>query len=474
MKIMLVRPRPPRETIGLQHVMTVEPLELEVIAATVADEHEVIIVDMILESAPLEGFLHEHRPDLVAVTGYITHMDVIKKYCRQIKAVNPAIVTVAGGVHIEKNPGDVDCPALDYRVVRNGTTTFPELVVRLGLGETGPPAGILAAGEIPGELPPLDFTYPMPRRELTRRYWDRYFYVFHSPVAAIKTSFGCPGLCNFCYCRELTDGMYVERPLPDVLDELESIDQTEVFIVDDNFLASRRRLDGFLDGVREREIDKHYLVFGRADFIIRHPELMARFRDAGLRTVIVGLESFRDGELDAMKKGISAAENEQALHILKDLGLDCYAAIILSPDWDAEDFAHLRRKVREYGIEFANYQPLTPLPGTGLAAEDQDLLIPRTSYADWDLAHLVVRPSRMSVAEYYDQIMRLYTASVIHPRTLVRHLRTHPGHFLRVAHGAWRVYRQYQFKKREARRWEALQMPAEPSEAKKQEARHHG
>jgi len=474
MRIMLVRPRPPRETIGLQHVMTVEPLELEVIAATVADTDDVVIVDMILESAPLADHVRSYGPDLVALTGYITHMGVIKDYCRQVKAVDPGIVTVAGGVHIEKNPGDADCDALDYRVVRNATTTFPELVARLRRGGSRPPAGVLASGQAPGPLPPLDFSYPLPRRELTRRYRDRYFYVFHRPVASIKTSFGCPGRCNFCYCRELTDGAYVERPLEAVLDELAGIEQDEVFIVDDNFLASRARLEGFLDGVSDRGIDKHYLVFGRADFINRHPVLMERFRNAGLRTVIVGLESFRDGELDAMRKGVSAAENERALGILRDLGLDCYAAIILSPDWDADDFAHLRRKVREYGIEFANYQPLTPLPGTGIEADERDLLVTRSSYADWDLAHLVVRPSRLSVADYYGEIMRLYRASVVHPRALLRHLRTHPGDFLRVARGAWRVYRQYQAKRREAQRLAMAPAEAVAPEAEGRKAACHG
>lgn len=450
MRILLVRPRPPADTIGLQHVMVVEPLELEVIAATVADRHEVAIVDMILEPAPLERFLRERRPHLVGLTGYITHMDVIRDYCRRIKAFDPGIVTVAGGVHLERNPGDADCPWLDYRVTRNGAAVFPRLVEQVAAGSAAPLPGVLRPGETPGPPPPLDFTYPRPRRDLVRRYRDRYFYVFHSRVAALKTSFGCPGQCNFCYCRELTDHAYVERPLAEVLAELEAIEQKEVFIVDDNFLASRRRVGQFLDGVAERGIRKHYLVFGRSDFIVEHPDLMARFREAGLRTVIVGLESFRDAELAALSKGATAAENERALAVLRELGLDCYAAIILSPDWDEADFAELRRKVREHGIVYANYQPLTPLPGTAAAVAEDRLLVSRTSFSEWDLAHLVVRPSRLAPRRYYQEILRLYTSSVVHPRALARHAGRHPRQFLRVARGAFRVWRQYRQKIREA------------------------
>jgi len=449
-KILLVRPAPPSETIGLQHVMVVEPLELEVLAAALPARHQVVIVDMILEKAPLEDFIREHEPDLLGVTGYITHMEVIRDYCRRAKALLPELVTVAGGVHLEKNPNDGDDPGIDFRVIRNAVTVFPELVDHVeGLRETRP-AGVLVPGETATDLPPLDFTFPIPRRELTARYRDRYFYVFHNRVAALKTSFGCPGRCSFCYCREITDGRYVERPMADVLDELEGIGQEEIFIIDDNFLASARRLEDFLDGVDARGIDKHYLVFGRADFILAHRDLMARFRDAGLRTVIVGLESFDDAELIRMNKNVLASDNERALGILRDLDIGCYASIILNPDWGPEDFALLRRKVRELGILFANYQPLTPLPGIAMSVDENDLVVSRAKFSHWDLAHLVVKPGRMSTREYYAEIIALYTSSVVHPATVLRHLKYPLKDVLRISVGAFRVWRQYRRKMKEA------------------------
>jgi radical SAM superfamily enzyme YgiQ (UPF0313 family) len=430
--------------------MVVEPLELEVLAAALPARHEVRIVDMILETAPLEQFVRDFDTDLMGVTGYITHMDVIKDYCRRAKEVKPGLVTVAGGVHIEKNAADADAPAVDYRVVRNAVTAFPALVDFLEGLTDEQPRGVLASGEKPGDLPPLDFSFPHPRRDLTRRYRDRYFYVFHNRVAALKTSFGCPARCSFCYCREITDGKYRERPMTDVLDELAGIEQEEIFIIDDNFLASRGRLTDFLNGLEARNIDKHYLVFGRADFIIRHPELMERFHARGLRTVIVGLESFDDDELMDMNKKVRAADNEEALGILRDLGIGCYASIILNPDWDRDDFARLRSKVRELGILFANYQPLTPLPGTALSTPEEDLVVDRGRYSHWDLAHLVVRPGKLSARDYYGEIIKLYTASVVHPVTILRHLKYPLKDVLRISSGAFRVWRQYRAKMREA------------------------
>ena len=220
------------------------------------------------------------------------------EYSKIAKSVNQNIKTVVGGVYIEKFPEEAGDETIDYRVVRNATRTFPALIEHLkGNGEK--PNGVLGIGdELKTEtLPAFDFYYPMPRRELTAHYQDDYFYVFHDKVALMKTSFGCPYKCDFCYCREITDNNYHVRPMEDVLDELESIHQREIYIVDDDFLATRKRMTEFLDGLEDRKLDKKFLVYGRADFIINNPDIVKRFKGLGLRTVIVGLESFSDEEL---------------------------------------------------------------------------------------------------------------------------------------------------------------------------------
>jgi len=53
MKVLLIRPRPHRETIGLQHVMICEPLELEYLSSNVPDKIrdlvDIKIIDLIVE-----------------------------------------------------------------------------------------------------------------------------------------------------------------------------------------------------------------------------------------------------------------------------------------------------------------------------------------------------------------------------------------------------------------------------------------
>ena len=61
LRILMVRPRPAPETIGLQHRMVVEPLELEVLAAIASPEDRVEIVDMILDKRELEDVLAREK-----------------------------------------------------------------------------------------------------------------------------------------------------------------------------------------------------------------------------------------------------------------------------------------------------------------------------------------------------------------------------------------------------------------------------
>lgn len=453
MKILLIRPRQSGETIGLQHVMIVEPLELEVIAATVEPSDDVRIIDMIIEKEDITHHLKSYNPDVVGVTGYITNVPQMKAYSKAAKSLNPGVTTIVGGVYVEKFPEDVEDDAIDFRVVRNATRTFPKLIDHLkGNGEK--PNGILAKGEVHVKeaLPDYDFYFPMPRRDLTRHYHDKYFYVFHNRVALIKTSFGCPYKCDFCYCRFITDDHYHARPVEDVLDELESIEQKEIYIIDDDFLLSRKRMTEFFAGLRERHIEKKYLVYGRADFIVENPDIIEEFKSLGLRTVIVGLESFSDDELYTYNKQSDATTNEKAMNVLNRYHVDCYAAMILSPDWDKERFKLTGEKLISLGIRFINLQPLTPLPGISMEVDEDKLIISRKDYDKWDLAHIAIMPEKMCIEEYYMEIIKLYDKVTFYWKFTPGYMKYGLFLFVKVLSGALRVRTQYKKRYREAKK----------------------
>lgn len=444
----MIRPRPPRETIGLQHVMIVEPLELEILYALKRETDTAIIVDMILEKKPVEYFLNLHKPDVLCLTGYITHVNTIISYCKTAKNILPEITTIVGGVHCEVCPEDFENDAVDFRVVRNAAINFTGLLNHIEL-KTELPEGVFCNGDTleSKTLPAFDFRVPFPHRKAVKHYQHNYFYIFHDKVALLKTSFGCPYLCSFCFCRIITDKMYKQRPLSEVIEEIKTINETEIYIVDDDFLVDKKWLKAFIAEIKKQKIKKHYLVYGRADFIAENPEIMHELAQIGLRTVIVGFESFSDKELDKYNKKTSVAMYKQTMAVLHSEKIEVFATIIIPPEWDKTDFKNMVKVVKELGIHYVNLQPLTPLPKTGVSYPDDKIIISKNDFEKWDLAHVTVQPEKLTVAEFYTEIIRAYSSILYQPKVMWKYLKTYrPVMLVKMLIGAYRVERQYREK----------------------------
>lgn len=419
MRILLVRPKPPKETIGLQNVMICEPLELEYLyAALKKEEHEVQIIDMILEKKDILYFIKEFKPDVVGMTGYITHVGIIKEYSKKIKELDKEIKTIVGGVHAEVVPEDFKDENIDYIIAANGIKTLKNIINgienKIGKSEI---EGIYEGIKVQKEM---EFNYCFPDRSSVSKYRDKYYYMFHNPCALIKTSYGCPYNCKFCFCRSITDGKYSSRPMESVIEELLGIKEKEIYIVDDDFLFNKEKLHKFCDLIEEYKLDKKFLVYGRADFIADNEDLMKRLSKNGLRAVIVGLESSNEEELKKYNKKTNNEINEKAVEVLQKYNIECYATLILGIDWNKKDFDNLYKWIKRLDIHFVNLQPFTPMPGTSMLKEYEDtLIIKREEFEKWDLAHLVVKPSKMSVRYYYFNIILLYYKCVMRPKNIL-------------------------------------------------------
>ncbi|MBF0432235.1 MAG: cobalamin-dependent protein [Fibrobacteria bacterium] len=448
MNILLIRPQPSSETIGLQHVMICEPLELEYASAIVAHpDVTVTILDMILESKPLEYFLEKYSPDLVGMTAYITHVNIVKEYARRIKTMLPDCKVAVGGVHAEVVPQDFECEQLDFILHNDSLAVFKEIAERIREGNSTDKKDLPGVWHRDGGplVKPTAFTAPHPDRDKVERYRHRYYYIFHNPCALIKTSYGCPFQCRFCFCREITGHHYFTRPLDDVIAEIKTIPEREIYIVDDNFLVKRDRVLEFCRLLKEHKLDKRFLIYGRADFIAHNPDVIAEFSTCGLRAVIVGLESATAEELQAYNKQSSINVNEQSIKILHDNAVECYGTFILGQNWDSSDFTKLIKWLKKNKMLFVNLQPFTPLPGTALYEEYCDkLIVPRNDFEKWDLAHLVIKPGKISFRSYYWNMIRAYYSVTMHPLSIWKLLRRYGlKENFKLSIGSTRITLQY-------------------------------
>ncbi len=401
MKVMLVRPKPHKNSLGLADLMTCEPIELEYVASLCKSlGHKVIIEDMILEKKSLDKLVREYKPKVVMFTSYITHVNVIKHYSDLVKSVNKKIITAVGGVHSEVLPGDFKYKNIDYVLGINGMQNTEILLKAIEKNK-----------KPRFKHKEIDKSYklPKPDRNSTARYRKHYDYAYHVPCALLKTSFGCPYNCKFCFCVQITQNQYYERELAPVIEELKEIEEPNVFIVDDNFLVNRNRIITFCKLLEENDIHKKFIIFGRADFIVKNPDMIKLLSEHGLDAVFVGIESFKQSDLNDFNKRTDVKTSEKASEVLYENNVDLYAGAIVGPDWDKEDFRNFAKWIRNMHIRYVNLQPLVPLPATPIYDDYKDqLLLKREEYEKWDLTHLAIMPTKLTPSQYYFEIIRGY------------------------------------------------------------------
>jgi radical SAM superfamily enzyme YgiQ (UPF0313 family) len=411
MNILLIEPAKPRVSLGGDDVFLYEPLALEYLGAGIPREHDVKILDMRLDKS-LTKTLDEYQPDIVGITGYTIHVNVVRDLFEQIKASNGNILTVVGGHHATVVPEDFESPFIDLIVRGEGVVPFQEIVQRHHLKQnfSGIP-GVIIPGEgiedpqLVPQVIDLD-SLPFPRRSLTESYRKQYFSDWMKPLASIRTSKGCPYRCTFCALWKLTGGKYLTREPEKILEELSQIEEKFIFFADDESMLDADRMSRLAELIGKSAIQKKYFCYARSDTIARNPDLFRKWKNIGLDRVFVGLEFSSDEDLSYIHKRSSIEDNDLAVQILHDLNIEVYASFILRPDFTKDDFASLREYCLSLDLMFPSFAVLTPLPGTDLYQEVREQMI-IDNYDYFDFIHTLL-PTKLPLKDFYQEYYDLY------------------------------------------------------------------
>ncbi|MGB5158877.1 B12-binding domain-containing radical SAM protein [Desulfobacterium sp. N47] len=428
MKILLVKPYPEllvakRLQEGFLHL---EPLELEIVAGGVSREDEVFILDLSIESNPLEFFLNELvriSPDMVGFSGYSTNVDVIKKLAKMVRNYDQYIITCVGGVHATLLPQDYAVDQIDIIVRGEGGTVIKEMLRRFKKGETlhydnralsPKDPDFEAKTKLAPPVYPSVEEIPRPRRYLVQR--SKYFCVWTSSqsgkldtmfprVASLRTSIGCAFSCSFCVIPFLMHGKYLQRSPIDVADEIAAISEEHIYFVDDEMFLNPERVARIAELLIERCIKKKYISWARSDTIVKYPEVFRIWKKAGLELIYVGLESMDKIRLDEYSKRTDVETNGKAIEILKQLGITLHATFIVHPDFTRDDFKRLEKEVKGLCPAEVTFTVLSPSPGTTSWYDNKKIFI-CDPYRFYDCMHSVL-PTRLPLKRFYQHFGRL-------------------------------------------------------------------
>jgi radical SAM superfamily enzyme YgiQ (UPF0313 family) len=453
MRILLVKTRSELKGVrALEGFICLEPLELEIIAGVVEPEDSVRILDLRLQKNPRQAFLDALRadqPDLIGFTGYSIHVQAIKDLARLAKVQRPEASVMVGGIHASLLPHDFMAPEIDLIIRGEGSTALRELLRRLKAGQPPefPPACLSTRhpdcaihADMPlAAYPPIEQA-AAPRRDLVDR--SRYFFAWTAAargariptlfprVASVRTSIGCAQRCSFCISPTLTSGRYITVPAEQVVDEIATVPETYIAFTDDEMFLDTKRARQIAELILSRGIRKHYYSWARSDTIIRHPELFKLWKQAGLDTLFVGLESVDNTRLAAYNKSNKTQNNMEAVQVLRDLEINLHAAYIVDPDFTEADFDLMEKEILSVSPAEIAFTVLTPTPGSALWQQsDKQFLIDPYLYSD--CFHTLKAP-RLSLKRFYLRYGRLTALALRNNPLRINKVRVPAGDFAKA------------------------------------------
>ena len=413
MNVLLIRPRPVN-LISRVNVIDLEPLELEYLYTVARQEAcRCEIYDQLFDKRGICHVLNSFQPDIVAISGYITQVKVMLDCAVKVKEFNPHAVVVMGGVHAELNYKDFYTDNADYIIHSGGLEVFRKIVKAGGnLEMLENERGLCFRNTenewVENQKEALDPNLlPVPDRSHFNRNKANYRYLGYSPCAIVKTSYSCPYKCSFCYCRNLNGGMYAVRDIEKVIEEIKGIDCENIHIVDDTFLVDRKRIEKFIALVKENHIEKNFVIYSRADFVVENEDLIEKLGTVGVRGIITGLEAISDDKLDAYEKRSSSRINAKCVEVLNKYNIDCLALFIIDTDATVKDFRSLFGWIRKMNLKYSSVSIFTPIPGTGEYDKYKDKLT-SNNLELWDFLHLVLEPGNLSRKQFYLEYYKLF------------------------------------------------------------------
>lgn len=214
-------------------------------------------------------------------------------------------------------------PAVDYVIVGEPEETLVDLARGLKTGTVAPVNGLAARVQgqavLPGPRPPIDPLDPLP--------FPLRPFLHAEDTLSILASRGCYNHCSFCLIPTLNGGRpsWRSRSTENVVTEiaeLTALGKTDFYFVDPNFIGPGKA------GKDQALYLAHALTglgitFGmesRANDIT--PGLMRALVDAGLTSLLLGIESGGPHILQRLGKHTSIAQNEQAIAAVREAGLE--------------------------------------------------------------------------------------------------------------------------------------------------------
>lgn len=402
-------------------VANVEPLGLEYLAAVIKEEgeerffHDEALHNRFFRTARIMNAIKKYQIDFVCFTVMSYRGQYILDLISRIKQRFPRVKILVGGPEVTINPRDFMLPDIDCICYDHGLESF-----QFGVSCKFDADKLLQSAQATGmafkkdgkwvekeRCAPVCRYHVLPDRSLYYENRHRYRIIAKGSFSVMKTAFSCPQKCNFCISRQFNGGVYSERMVDEVVDEIIGIDNDKIWIIDDDFLVGKERVIEICNKLIEKNCYKTFMVFARADSVEKCKDILPLLYKAGFRDMLVGLEAVDDSHLEQYNKNSSVAINMEAIRLLREHNMLCNGLFVVSNDFTQRDFNKINSFIKKQGLVWVLFGMLIPFKGTALYAKNKDNLNKYT-YHRTDGRHALLPPKNMSKLRYYINFHLLY------------------------------------------------------------------
>ncbi len=408
MRFLAVHPSPLMYT---KIYLRLEPLGLELLAAAARNAgHEVRLIDLQVENrTDYFRLISEWKPEAVGFSvNYLANVPEVIDLVKETRKILGASLLFAGGHSasfvardmLRHAEGSMDC------VLRGEGEASVVLLLEAWSGGPGEISRIPGVVTPAGEGPPPGFIESLddiqPARDLLH-HRRKYFIGVLDPCASIEFARGCPWDCSFCSAWTFYGRSYRTRSPEKILEDLETIREPGIFIVDDVAFVQEKHGYEIGEAVLKKGIRKEYYLETRGDVLLRNKDLFRFWKRLGMKYMFLGVEAIDAEGLALHRKRISLGKNFEALEFARSLGITVAINLIADPSWDQERFEAIRQWCLEIP-EIVNISVNTPYPGTESWRTESRSLQTR-DYRLFDIQHAVL-PTKLPLDEFYGELVK--------------------------------------------------------------------
>lgn len=377
----------------------IEPLVFSILAARTPDDIETVFWDERKEDVPLDPGV-----SLLAITVETHTARRAYQIARQYRSLG--VPVVMGGHHPTFMP-DEALQHCDAVVIGDAEGAWEELIRDF------------RAGEMKSKYVQPD-VMPLANLKLDRSILKGKGY---APASVVQYGRGCKFNCEFCSIRAFYGKGLRQRPVADVVAEIEALDHRHVFFVDDNIFVDRAKAKELLRALVPLKITWSCQV---SIDIAQDPELVDLLRKSGCNGALVGFESLNSINLKQMKKGwgLKRQDYETSIGILQDAGVMIYGSFVFGYDADTPDsFAETVDFAIRNKFFLGNFAALMPTPGArlydrlrseGRLLQDKWWLDPNFRYGDATFVPRGMTPDQLTEGCHWARTQFTSYGSIFH------------------------------------------------------------